>query len=147
LITYLITKKIYILYSSKISLNYIIYTILSIIFVWLALSYNYIDLADISYGVILLFFILPLLSKNLIKEDTKVFSKGFALFWVEFFFITLTLLGLFHLTLLKYVLVSYPDLLWLEALVVILIGRFTWLQLLEYIRFAPLIKKNLYEEE
>jgi len=88
-----------------------------------------------------------LLSKNLIKEDTKVFSKSFLLFITEFFFITFTLLLLFHSTLLKYILVAYPDLLWLCVLVVILIGRFTWLQLLEYIRFAPLIKKNLYEEE
>jgi hypothetical protein len=95
----------------------------------------------------LLFMILPSLTKNLIKEDTQIFSKGFAIFIWEFVLITGFLLWLFHIDILKYTLIAYPDLLWLMMLFAILIGRFTWLQLLEYIRFAPLIKKSLYEEE
>jgi len=147
IVTYFITRKIYVLYSSKISLNYIIYTILSIIFIGVLFSYDYIDFRGIWNWVVLLFIILPLLTKNLIKEDTKIFSKAFLIFVIEFIFITSILLFLFSINILKYILVAYPDLLWLCLLIVILIGRFTWLQLLEYIRFAPLIKKNLYEEE
>jgi hypothetical protein len=98
-------------------------------------------------SVVLLFFILPVLTKNIVKEDTNIFSKWFFIFVLEFVVIVGFLLMLFKFTLLKYTLIAYPDLLWLLGLLAILIGRFTWLQLLEYIRFAPLIKKSLYEEE
>ena len=145
--TYLITKKIYVLYSSKISLNYIIYTIFTIIIIWLLANYNLFNIDNVSSSFVLLFMVLPLLTKTLIKEDTKIFSKWFAIFIWEFIIITCFLLRLFHFTFLKYLLIAYPDLLWLMMLIAILLGRFTWLQLLEYIRFAPLIKKSLYEEE
>ncbi len=147
IITYLITKKIYILYGSKISLNYTIYTIISISFARILADNNLFSLSKISLSVVLLFLILPSLTKNLVKEDTKLFSKSFIIFITEFIIITSTLLFLFNLNILKYTLIAYPDLLWLIGIASILIGRFTWLQLLEYIRFAPLIKKSLYEEE
>ena len=147
IITYLITRKFYVLYSSKISLNYIVYTIVTIIATWLLASYNLFEFHNMSLSIVLLFMILPSLTKNLIKEDTQIFSKGFAIFIWEFVLITGFLLWLFHIDILKYTLIAYPDLLWLMMLFAILIGRFTWLQLLEYIRFAPLIKKSLYEEE
>ena len=147
ILSFLITKKVYVLYSSKISLNYVIYAIVSIIFVWILASSNLINLSEINTSVILLFFIIPLLTKNLIKEDTKIFSKSFALLVWEFVLVTSTLLFILKSSFLKYTLIAYPDLLWLLLIFVILVGRFSWLQLLEYIRFAPLMKKSLYEEE
>ena len=147
MLTYFITKKIYILYSSKISLNYIIYVILSIILIWMLLNYVNFNFSEVNSSVILSFFVMPLLTKNLIKEDTKIFSKTFLLFVSEFIFIVAIFLTIFKINLLKYILIAYPDILWLFVVVVMFIGRFTWLQLLEYIRFYPLIKKNLSEEE
>lgn len=147
LITYFITKKVYILYSAKISLNYIIYVILSIFIIWWLMSYFYFNFSDVNLSIILPFFIMPLLTKNLIKEDTKLFSKKFILFITEFVFIVFIILSIFKISLLKYILIAYPDILWILGIIVVLIGRFTWLQLLEYIRFYPLIKKNFYEEE
>jgi len=147
LINYFITKRIYILYSSKIVLNYIIYTVLSIIFLWLFIKFWYIDNIYIDVNYIVLFFIIPLLTKNLIKEDTNIFSKSFMYLFIEFILILLILLFIYKISILGYVLVAYPDLLWLFIPITIFIWRFTWLQLLEYIRFYPLIKKNIYEEE
>jgi len=147
IITYFITKKIYILYSAKISLNYIIYIILSIIFIWFFVSYFNFNLSQINYSDILPFFIMPFITKNLIKDDIEILSKKFLLFILEFIFIIILVLTIFNISLLKYMLVAYPDIILLFIIIVILIGRFTWLQLLEYIRFYPLIKKNLEEEE
>ena len=147
ILTHFITKKIYILYSAKISLNYIIYVILSIILIWIFVNYINFNLSEVNSSVILSFFIMPSLTKNLIKEDTKIFSKTFLLFISEFIFIVAILLIIFKINLLKYILIAYPDILWILMIFIMLIGRFTWLQLLEYIRFYPLIKKNLSEEE
>ena len=147
LMNHFITKRIYILYSSKIALNYMIYTVLSIIFLWILISLWYINNIHIDMNWIILFFVIPLLTKNLIKEDTNIFSKSFMYLFVEFIVILLILLSIYNITYLKYILVAYPDLLWLFIPITIFIWRFTWLQLLEYIRFYPLIKKNIYEEE
>ncbi len=147
LINYFITKRIYILYGSKIALNYMIYTILSIIIIWLLVSFGYIKNISINMNWLILFFIIPLLTKSLIKEDTKIFSKSFIYLFIEFIFILLILLFIYNISILQYILVAYPDILWLFIPINIFIWRFTWLQLLEYIRFYPLIKKNIYEEE
>lgn len=146
IIGYFFTKKIYILYSAKIALNYLIYVILSIISVWILVKFFWFNLVGVNSSIILSFFVMPLLTKNIIKEDTKIFSKIFFLFVLEFVFIMFILLLIFKIEFLKYVLVAYPDVLWFLMIVIILIGRFTWLQLLEYIRFHPLIKKSMYEE-
>jgi len=147
IITFFITKKIYILYSSKIALNYIIYVIISIIFTWLFMKYNIVNIQAITNTTLLIFFMMPLLSKNLVKEETNIFSKSFWIFILEFTIISSILLIIFKWDFLKYILISYPDLLWLLAILTIIIGRFSGLQLLEYIRFYPLIKKWMYEEE
>jgi hypothetical protein len=42
---------------------------------------------------------------------------------------------------------SYPELLLVILLAIIIVGRFTWLQLFELIRFMPLIRKHLEDEE
>jgi len=146
ILTYLITRYFYILYSAKISLNYIIYVMLSIITIWILVNFSIISKIDINLSIVVLFFIMPLLTKNFIKEDTKILSKTFLLFMWEFVFITWLLLIILQINLLKYILIAYPDLLVVLWVLTILIGRFTWLQLLEYIRFYPLIKKSLHEE-
>ena len=147
IITFFITKKIYILYSSKIALNYILYVIISIIVVWWMIKYNIIWFENSDNSIILAFFIMPLLSKNLVKEETNLFSKTFWLFILEFVFISIILLWIFNFDTLKYILVAYPDLLWLFIIIIIIVWKFSGLQVLEYIRFYPLIKKWIYEEE
>lgn len=145
IITHIITCRLYVLHSSKISLNYIIYAIITIFF--MGLFFEKIDFSEVNLSIAVLFVIFPYLTKNLVKEDTKFLSKSFLLFILEFVIITVFLLILFKISLIKNILIAYPDLLWVLLILAILIGRFTWLQLFEYIRFAPLIKKSLYEEE
>lgn len=147
ILTHFITKKIYILYSSKITLNYILYVILSIMFLWVLVKTKLIWEFSISNALILAFFIMPLLSKNLVKEETNIFSKSFWIFVLEFSIISSILFVLFKIETIKYVLIAYPDLLWILIILTIIIWRFSGLQLLEYIRFYPLIKKWFQEEE
>lgn len=144
--THFITQKIYILYSSKISLNYILYTILSIITFWILIKYNLLNLININSSIILLYFIMPWLAKNIIKWE-NFFSKSSLFMLSEFIIIVWILLLILKITFLKYILIAYPDILWILIIIIILIGRFTWLQLLEYIRFYPLFKKGNFEEE
>jgi hypothetical protein len=125
LLTYIITKKIYILYASKISLTYIIYVIISIVVVGLLIKLGLFTDFKVDNSVVLAYFIMPLLTKNLIKEETSIFSRSFWVFIIEFVFIVSVLLILFHVNFLKYLLVAYPDLLWFFIIIVILIGRFT----------------------
>jgi hypothetical protein len=125
LLTYIITKKIYILYASKISLTYIIYVIISIVVVGLLIKLGLFTDFKVDNSVVLAYFIMPLLTKNLVKEETSIFSRSFWVFIIEFVFIVSVLLILFHVNFLKYLLVAYPDLLWFFIIIVILIGRFT----------------------
>jgi hypothetical protein len=47
----------------------------------------------------------------------------------------------------KHILLSYPESIILVLALHIVVGRFTGLQLLEYFRFMPLIKKHFDNEE
>jgi hypothetical protein len=55
--------------------------------------------------------------------------------------------GLFFWTALKHLLLAFPEVLILIFLLNIAVWRFTGLQLLEYLRFMPLIKKSSESEE
>ncbi|HBB03881.1 TPA: hypothetical protein DCZ39_03195 [Patescibacteria group bacterium] len=55
--------------------------------------------------------------------------------------------GLFYRTGLKHLLLAFPELLIVIFILNIAVGRFTGLQLLEYFRFMPLIKKSSEESE
>lgn len=53
---------------------------------------------------------------------------------------------LFEYNALQYLLISYPDIIILVVFLNILVGRYMGLQIFEYFRFSPLLKK-LDEEE
>jgi hypothetical protein len=145
--TYFLSKKVYILYSSRISLNYAIYIIYFIFILWIIISIWLVENINYKTEAIILFFIMPLLTKNLVRDNQKVFSLWFILMLVEFLFISFLLLWIYQISIIKYLIIAYPDILWLFVLLIIIIWKFTGLQLLEYIRFYPLIKKKIYEEE
>lgn len=147
ILTNLFTKKVYILSSAKIALTYVLYVMLSIVIIWFLTNYFLINLSFLNSNAILSFFIMPLISKSLIRENTKLFSKTFLLFILEFALVSLVIVQILNFEFLKYILIAYPDILWSFVIIAIFIGRFTWLQVLEYIRFSPLLKKYFHEEE
>jgi len=65
---------------------------------------------------------------------------------LQYGIITFVIYKLFEYKTLQYFLVSYPDIIILVVLLNILVGRYMGLQVFEYFRFAPLLRK-LDEEE
>jgi hypothetical protein len=61
--------------------------------------------------------------------------------------ITLIIYQLIEYKTLQYFLISYPDVIILVVFLNILVGRYMWLQLFEYFRFSPLLRKLNEEEE
>lgn len=147
ILTNIFTKKVYILSSAKIALTYIFYMILSVLVIWFLTNYYLLNLSFVNSSAILYFFVMPLVTKSLIRENTKLFSKTFLLFILEFLFVSFVIIQILNFEFLKYILIAYPDILWIFIISAIFIGRFSGLQVLEYIRFAPLLKKHFQEEE
>jgi hypothetical protein len=145
-----LNKKIYLLYSAKISLLIIFYILMIILIFGLdkLIWTNIIDIQIFSNDLI----IFPIVFMILITE--KIFNEWFKLFsswWIislfEFTILSFIIYSLLNWTSLKHLLLSYPDLIIIVFVLNIIVWRFTWLQLLEYFRFMPLIKKHLEGEE
>ncbi len=149
IITRIFTKKIYLLYSAKISILYLIYIFLFIIsfgliynfLPWLVKSVNFSDII-----IVLLIIIMPMITNKILGEGTNIRSWNFWIFLSEFAFLTSILYIIYKSNFLTNMMIAYPEIIIILIMLNVLVGRFTGLQALEYLRFAPLIKR-LYEEE
>lgn len=146
----LFTKKVYLLHNAKSAFLIILYFfILLLVFglnttLWL----NLIDMQIFVNGFIIfpIIFII-LVSDKIFNEWFQLFSAGRRVAFIEFLIVSFAVYGLFYRTGLKHILLAFPELLILIFVLNIAVGRFTWLQVLEYFRFMPLIKKHLEWEE
>jgi len=148
LISKFFIKKIYLLYSSKLTLFYIIYIIVLIFTVYL-LDRFWIDVIFSSVFKNI-FIVFPIISfgvviNKLITEDIKIFSVKFLVSLLEFFILSIIWYFVFTNTYLQNLFLVYPELIFVILVINMIIWRFTWLQLFEYFRFMPLIKKQLEE--
>lgn len=149
LLTRLFTKKIYLLYSAKVSMLIILYFIVTIIFLWLDkyLLLNLIDFKIFDNSLMIFpLFIIIIVSNKVFHENFSLFSWWWWFSFTEFIIVSFCVYLLISLNSFQYLLLSYPSILFFILLANILVWRFTWLQLLEYFRFLPLIK-NQFEEE
>lgn len=142
-----IFKRIHFLLNTKLALFFIFYLIFSIIIIWIFNIYNLIDFNDLKSNLVLFpFVITPMIAYKLFADERKVFSISFMIYLVEFLFVS----GVSYFTIkssfIQNIFIAYTELLILLFFINLLIWRFTWLQLLEYIRFLPLIKKHFQEE-
>ena len=87
-----------------------------------------------------------MVADKIFHEDINIWSRAGIISFVQFIIISLVTYLLLSSTTLQQFLISYPDSLFAILLLNFVIGRYTGLQLFEYIRFTPLIKK-LQEEE
>ena len=146
----LITKRLYLLHSAKISLLIVTYFLTILVILWLdkIIGTNIIDLQIFNNS----FAIFPIMF--LILWTDKVFNEGFNFFskWqlfalLEFIIISSIVYWIISSVWLRLVFLSYPELSIIVLILIILVWRFTWLQLLEYFRFMPLLKWDWEEEE
>jgi len=146
----LFTKRIYLLHNAKSALLIILYFFILLLVFWLntILWSNLIDIAIFANGYIIfpMIFII-FVSDKVFNEWFKLFSIGRRVAFVEFLVVSFAVYGLFYRTWLKHLLLAFPELLILIFLLNIAVGRFTWLQLLEYFRFMPLLKNSSWSEE
>lgn len=150
LILRLFTKRMYLLHNAKTSLLILLYFFLMLLIFWLNSIFwlNLIDPQLFANGYIIfpMIFII-LVSDKVFNEWFKPFSLGRRIAFAEFLIVSFAVYGLFYRTGLKHLLLAFPELLILIFVLNIAVGRFTGLQLLEYFRFMPLIKKSSESEE
>ncbi|HMS91668.1 MAG TPA: 7TM domain-containing protein, partial [Candidatus Absconditabacterales bacterium] len=150
LILRLFTKRMYLLHNAKTSLLILLYFFLMLLIFGLnsIFGLNLIDPQLFANGYIIfpMIFII-LVSDKVFNEGFKPFSLGRRIAFAEFLIVSFAVYGLFYRTGLKHLLLAFPELLILIFVLNIAVGRFTGLQLLEYFRFMPLIKKSSESEE
>mgnify|MGYP001805910825 CR=1 FL=1 len=148
-VTKLFVKKIYLLHNAKIALLMIFYVCLLLLFIWLEryLWWNLIDFQMFDN----MFMIFPLIFVAIIWD--KIFSEWFRLFsfWslfslIEFLFVSFISYFLINRSALRHMMIAYPEIVLLVFVLNLIVWRFTGLQVLEYFRFIPLIRKQFEEE-
>ncbi len=145
----LISSYIPLLYNTRRSLLITLYILLSLIFLGLdiILGWQLVDYVIFSnLFTIFPFLFLIMVADKIFHEDINIWSRAGAVSFVQFIVISLVTYLLLSSTTLQQFLISYPDSLFFILILNFIIGRYTGLQLFEYIRFTPLIKK-LQEEE
>lgn len=145
----LFSKKIHLLLHAKRALLISIYILFLLLVLWVD---NFFEFSLIDYSifdnplVIFPLIITIILSDKIFQEDINMFGKSWIVDIFQYGIITFVIYELFEYKTLQYFLISYPDFIILVVLLNILVGRYMWLQVLEYFRFAPLLRK-LDEEE
>lgn len=143
------TKKIYLLHSAKMSILITIYLLLIILTTGLSFVFNvqWID-SEIFKNTLVIFPVIfsIIVANKVFYEEAKIFSKTWLISVIEFAIITMSVYFITNWTTLKNLLLAYPESIIIILILNILIGRFTWLQILEIFRFKPLLKSDDEEE-
>lgn len=113
---------------------------------------NFFELSLVNYAMfdnlLVLFPLLvaAVLAEKIFQEDVGVLTKNGLFDAFQYAFVTFVAYFLIGEQTLRYFLISYPDAILIVVALNVLIGRYTGLQLFEYFRFLPLLRK-LDEEE
>ena len=143
-------KKVHLLLHAKRALLISLYIAL---FLFILGIDNFFELSLINYAIfdnpLIIFplFITIILADKIFQEDINMLWKSWFIDMVQYGIITLVIYQLIEFKALQYFLISYPDIIILVVFLNILVGRYMWLQLFEYFRFSPLLRKLNEEEE
>jgi len=143
-------KYVLLLQSAKISLLICLYSILLLFGFWIdhALGLGIIGKLLRSNGFIILpIIIVVMAAEKIYTEHFKITKKSGRVALAEFAVITLLSRWMLESQVLRTFMLSYPELLFAVGILIIIVGRFTGLQLFELLRFMPLIRRHLEEEE
>ncbi len=150
IITSLFCKRIYLLHNAKTTFLIMLYFLIIITVIGLdnVFKTNFVSLNIFTT----MFSLFPIVFIIIVTD--KVFNDGFKTFtrwrrvsFAEFLIVSFSVRGLINRSSLKHVLLSYPESIIIILILNIIVGRFTGLQVLEYLRFMPLIKRHLDSEE
>jgi len=144
------TKRIYLLYSAKVSLLVVFYCLITLCL--LRLSHRF-AIVPINYSLfqnyyfLFPFLMILLVGNRIFTEQFYLFDPGWWTGLLEFVIISLIIYWCISSPLIQNTVLGFPEISLISLFVIIIVWRFTWLQLLEYIRFMPLIKHYFEEEE
>lgn len=149
-LTRLITKKFYLLHSAKISLLTTLYFLTIVIVLGLD-KITWLDLVDFQifnnvFAIFPIIFLI-LVTDKVFHDWFKMFSKGWLISLVEFIIVSVLVYFTISSIWIRSILLSYPELIIVVWISIMVVWRFTWLQVLEYFRFLPLLKWDWNEEE
>ena len=149
LITRLITKRLYLLNSAKLSLLLGIYFLTTILILGVnsvlnldILSYQIFSNTYVIFPILFLIFA----TDKVFWEWYKLFSKQQIVSLLEFVVISTVVVLIINSVWLRLILLSYPEIIILLIIAIIIVWRFTGLQLFEYFRFSPILKWEWEEE-
>lgn len=141
-------KRVHFLLNAKLSLFFVMYLILSLLILGLINIFAWLDFYNLKSNLVVFPFILiPMIAYKLFSDERKIFSTSFMLYLLEFVFVALMAYLALKSIFIQNLFLSYTELLILVFIINFMIGKFTWLQFVEYVRFLPLIKKHFQEEE
>ncbi len=150
LITRLITKGLYLLNSAKLSLLLGVYFLTTILLLGLNTVLNlnilWYQIFSNTYVIFPILFLIFATDK-VFWEWYKIFSKQQLVSLLEFVIISTVVVLIINSVRLRLILLSYPEIIILLIIAIIIVWRFTWLQLFEYFRFSPILKDWDWSEE
>lgn len=145
LLTRIFTKRVYLLYSAKMTVLIVLYFLLIVVVLGLdkILWTNLIDFAVFNNSLVIFPIIfLIVVADKVFYEWFKIHSKAWLISFVEFILVSSVVYGILSREGLKQILLSYPEFIVIIFILNIFVWRFTGLQVLEYIRFIPLLQKE-----
>ena len=145
----LLGNKVHLLIHAKRALLISLYIVLFLVILWIA---NFFEVTQIDYSlfdnelIIFPLFTTIIIADKIFQEDIRLFSKTNLIELFQYVIITGIIFGILEYKTLQYFLVSYPDIIIFIVFINILVWRYMGLQVIEYFRFYPLLKK-INEEE
>lgn len=150
LITRVITKRLYLLNSAKLSLLLGMYFLTTILIFGLDSVFNlniiWYQIFSNTYVIFPILFLIFATDK-VFWEWYKLFSKQQIVSLLEFIVISTVVVLIINSVWLRLILLSYPEVIILLIIAIIIVWRFTGLQLFEYFRFSPILKDGDWAEE
>jgi hypothetical protein len=142
-----LTKKIYLLSWAKTALIGALYALLCILWYFVVQQYNQVDLQMIDQSMVLYTIMILYVCMSIFRSPSQMIKRKRWVGIIEFTFVTFVVLYLLESAFIFDQLLAYPDIIWIIIILIIVVWRFTGLQLTEYARFMPLIGYLLSEEE
>ncbi len=144
-----ISHRFYLLHSSKVSLLITFFLLFFLAGSRISSTFEFWFLE--RKGLFTIWLLFPLILGVLIADKTfphfKIWTKGRWISCWELLIVSGIAYGILQRDWINNLLLSYPELLFLIIIINFIIGRFSGLQILEFLRFMPLIRKHLDEEE
>lgn len=142
-----LTRKLYLLSWAKTALIWALYAVICMVWYMLVVQQEWFGLGMIDQSMLLYTIMILYVCMSVFRSPLLMLKKKRWVWIIQFTLVTLVVRYCLQNQQLFDLMLAYPDSIWLVLVGIVVIGRFTGLQLTEYVRFMPLIGYLLSEEE